>query len=79
MGKPLAITRHLPPDRAAQRCEIDGGHREVGLAGEMPLHGLGELFSGREVDVSIGNIDRRTLEYAGIQGRHVGRRQYLVS
>src|SRR3546814_5578348 len=49
----------FPSDGVAERGEVDFGDTQVALASEMPGERAVELVGGRQVDIAVGDIDRR--------------------
>ena len=64
MRKKCAATRGFPFEVIAQTLGIDGEQLEPLLALEMLGCGDRDLICGREVDISIGNVDRGAIGFA---------------
>ena len=57
MGEKGAAARHLPFQGLAQLVGLDGGQHQPLDPGEVFRRRLGGLFGGREVDITVGQVD----------------------
>src|SRR3546814_7868090 len=64
VGKEGAAARFFPADGIAERAEVDLGDAQVAFVGEMLCQRAFELVGGRQVDIAVGDVDRRAAKYA---------------
>ena len=68
MRKERAAARRLPAELLAERLGVDRDEEKVAMPGEMPRRRLAHLLGGGEMDVAVGEVDRRAVEAAGLLG-----------
>lgn len=64
MGKERATARGLPFELVAEAFCVDHREHEIALPDKMFCRCLARLFGGREMDIAIGQINRRAGESA---------------
>jgi hypothetical protein len=78
MGKEFSVPGRFPANRVAKRSQINGGNDEILLAGEVPIDCFRELRSRREMDETIGLVDRGSLERTRVELAPLVVGQHLV-
>ena len=69
MREQRPAARDLPFERGAERLRVDGDEQQVALPGKMLRRGFPDLLGGGEMDIAVGDVDRRAVEAPGLLGR----------
>ncbi len=68
MWKQISASRDLVAQRSPESIRVNCNQQKIALTGEMLRGRLIDLFSRREMEVPIKNVDGRALEKTGLLG-----------